>query len=206
MKEKAEGCLVRGLVYLRAVCIRKRLHKCITVHLMLGDVVSMAHDDGLIESLDFAVRVRMIRCCYYVFDTEKGAHLSEEITGKLSTIFIEYIRLDAVRDELLIGEDTPYVCGCCLGCWESSIQLEVLVGDDKYVLSTLCCFKKCSCDIHCVKFERFRCLEKQHFMPMEMLGVASYVACACAYNLIDFGSHMKPVNVGKKCAVHASLA
>lgn len=76
-KGKAERGLVCGLVNFRAVRIRKRLHKCISVLLTFDKLVSKAHEDGVIESLGLAVCMWMIYCGCQVFNTEKGAHCSE---------------------------------------------------------------------------------------------------------------------------------
>lgn len=55
-KDKAEPCLARQSVNLRVLRMRKWLRKCISVLLMLGNIVSKVHEDGLFEFLDLAAR------------------------------------------------------------------------------------------------------------------------------------------------------
>lgn len=54
-KHKANGVRFVDRGILRVACIRKWLHKCITVLLMFEDIVSKVHNNSLVESLDLAV-------------------------------------------------------------------------------------------------------------------------------------------------------
>lgn len=82
---------------------------------MFDDVRSKAHEDHLIESLDFAVRMWMIRFYCEVFNTEKGVHLGKEFANKLSINISEYVPQNAVRDLPMIIEDIQNGRGCCFG-------------------------------------------------------------------------------------------
>lgn len=52
---------------------------------------------------------------------------------ELSTNVYMNVYRDAVKDEIKIEEDICNVRGLCFGLWDSSRQLEILVGNDKYI-------------------------------------------------------------------------
>lgn len=129
-----------------------------------------------------------------MFNTEEGAHHGETFSGELSTVVSKDIRLDAVRDVPMIEEDIGNVRGTSLEHWDRTGQLEISIGNDKFVLATLCCFGKRSNDIHSDKVKLSRCWEELQSTMMAELGFVSCPAWACAYDVIDVCGH---VGLGK---------
>lgn len=82
---------------LRVVCIRQWMNKYISVPFMFSNVVMKAFKNYFIESLGFAARLEMARCCFQVFHSKKSAQSSETFADELSTIISEDVRWDALR-------------------------------------------------------------------------------------------------------------
>lgn len=131
--------------------------QCIPVLLMLGDIVSKAHEDDHIRVLGLAVFLGMICCCFHMLNTEEDAQRSAEVSDKLNTNVSEDVHWDAVWDTPVVKEDFDNMPVCCHGRWNSSRHLEVSVGNDMYVLNTSWYFGEWFHDIHWDKVEWFRC-------------------------------------------------
>lgn len=104
---------------------------------MFGNLVSKAHEDDPFKVLDLVVCLWVRGCSWQTFSTLVGAHRSEDLSNGLSTIVSANVRLYALWDEPMIKEDISNVGGCCPERWDSSSQLRVLVGNDKYALMNL---------------------------------------------------------------------
>lgn len=130
--------MVCQTVDLRVVWKCKWLHKCILVHFIFDRVLSKMHEDGLTKTLSLEVRLWMIQCCCENFNTEEGPHSSKEFAAKLRTIVTEDIHCDVVKYDSITIENIQNVRGRFIGEWDSSRQLEVSVGSDKYIQVILC--------------------------------------------------------------------
>lgn len=93
---------------------------------MFGDVVSKAHEAGLIKSLGLVVLLQIIRCWCQVFNTEESAHYSKEIGKELSTTINKGVRRDAEMDKPMIREDILIVRGVVLDVGIPRVSLKYL--------------------------------------------------------------------------------
>lgn len=80
----------------------------------------------------------MVRCCCQVFNTEEGACRSKELTDKLSTIFSENVRRDAVKDEPMSQNNICNVRGY-------SLEVEWSRCPEKLQFSAMVIFGVVSC-------------------------------------------------------------
>lgn len=139
------------------------MHRSILVLLRFGDVVLKAHVDKLIEYFGLDICRSMIRCCCLELNTVESAHPGKVLADNLRTIFSENVRRDAITDEPMVKENFCSVCSCCFGCWDSSSQLGILIGADKFVLVTL------------------RFLGNVPLYPLRQIGVVRWLTRAAAY-------------------------
>lgn len=154
---------------LRVDCICKRLLKFTTVLSMFGDVASKAYKDGLVKSFGTSVRLRMLRCCCRVFSKVESTYRSNGFAYQLSTINTEYILRDPVWNESWINGDICNVRSFCLGRWNRSNQFGVVVGNETFVLGTLCWFGKLYQNIHCNRDYWTRRWEELQFKAVAIL-------------------------------------
>lgn len=56
----------------------------------------------LVKSLGLAVYLYIVRCFCQEFSTEEGVHCGKNASYKLSTIFSDYVRRDAIKRQRMI--------------------------------------------------------------------------------------------------------
>lgn len=89
LKRMAERGFVCRSVELYVVRRRKCLRKCNLVLSMFGDLVSKAHENGVIEHFGLTARLWMTCCYCQMFNTMEGAYRSKQFADELRIIFSE---------------------------------------------------------------------------------------------------------------------
>lgn len=69
-----------------SVCLCVWLNQSLSKHFLFCYVVSKANEDELIESLGFAVFLKILHCCRQVFYTEEDTHCNKTFFDKQGTI------------------------------------------------------------------------------------------------------------------------
>lgn len=111
-----------------------------------------------------------------MLNTKEGAHRNENSGDKLSTLVIEDVRWDIVRDVPLIEEDVCIERVSSLGRWDSLSQFGILIGNDKNVLVPCVVLGKGSTISISIKVEWFRLWKEQQFTPTAIFRVVSHAA------------------------------
>lgn len=92
-----------------------------------------------------------------------------------------------------MNKDIRNVLGYCFGRWDRLSQIGILVGNDKYILVTLCYFKRRSHNIHCDEVDWSSFWEELQCMPIEVLEFVAFAAWECTYDVADVFCHVQPV-------------
>lgn len=118
------------------------------------------------------------------------------------SVVVEEIRRDAVRNEPTIKANICNFRACRLGRCNSSRQLEISVGNDKYTLVILCRFGKWSHDMHWNKVEWSMFSEKVQFLSVAVLEAVSLATLVCACDVVDVVGHVGPEKLATYFVVH----